>query len=85
MRNIFSCRADKEVEVRLIIHISTNMSLYKNMLPVSRKEYAIVRGEGYHKYSREQLTINIGAANAKVPSESFSMKVEDIVDDPVLE
>jgi hypothetical protein len=37
----------------------------------------------YNDYANEQMSVNIGAANAKVP-EPFIMKVKDIVDNAIL-
>src|SRR6266487_43195 len=39
--------------------------------------------KSYDDYAYEQMSVNIGAANAKVP-ESFIMKVKDIVDNAIL-
>jgi hypothetical protein len=39
--------------------------------------------KSYNDYANEQMSVNIGAANAKVP-EPFIMKVKDIVDNAIL-
>ena len=39
--------------------------------------------KSYDDYANEQMSVNIGAANAKVP-EPFIMKVKDIVDNAIL-
>ena len=39
----------------------------------------------YNDYVNEQIRVNMGAANAKIPAEPFIMKVKDLVDNAILE
>jgi len=72
----------------LLFRISDGSIIFCPRAPYATSDGTYVNPDvklAYKGYSREQLTINIGAANAKVPSEPFSMKVEDIVDNSFLE
>jgi hypothetical protein len=45
----------------------------------------ICEEKSYNDYVNERLSVNMGAANAKILAEPFIMKVKEIVDNAILE